>query len=129
MEQEVLVEISIQTSGLRLSKSEMESFLGHVRRRVEERFARFRRRITQVTVHVEDINGPRGGRDKHCMVKVSVGGATASLAQGHDRNLFALVNRVSACAAGVTLKRMKRRLDTATLRKIREMPADKTAIS
>jgi hypothetical protein len=129
MEQEVLVEISIQTSGLRLSNSEMESFLNHVRRRIEERFVRFRRRVTHVSVHVEDINGPRGGQDKHCMVKVSVGGATATLAQGHDRNLFALVNRVSACAAGATLKRMKRRLDIATLRTISEMQADKTAMS
>ncbi len=123
------MEISIQTSGLRLSKSEMESFLNHARRRIEERFARFRRRITHVSVHVEDVNGPRGGRDKHCMVKVSVGGATASLAQGRDRNLFALVNRVSACAAGATLKGMKRRLDVATLRKISEMQAEKAAIS
>ena len=103
------MEISIQTSGVHLSRSEMELFREHVRQRIEESFARIKRRITHVAVHLQDDNGPRGGEDKHCMVKVSLGGATAALAQGRDRNLFAVVNQVSACAARVTLKRLKRR--------------------
>ena len=118
------MEISIETSGLRLSRTEMENFRGHIRQRVEETFSRIRRRITRVTVHLADVNGPRGGYDKHCMVKVSVGGATAALAQGCDRNLFALVNRVSVCAAQVTMKRLKRRPGKATVRNMREASAD-----
>lgn len=107
------MEISIQTSGIQLSRNEMEIFREHVRQRVEESFARLKRRITHVAVHLKDDNGPRGGVDKHCMVKVSLGGATAALAQGRDSNLFAVVNRVSACAAHVTLKRLKRRRNYA----------------
>jgi hypothetical protein len=76
------------------------------------------------SVHLADVNGPRGGYDKHCMVKVSLGGATAALAQGSDRNLFALVNRVSVCAAQVTLKRLKRRLGNATVRTMSDTSAD-----
>ncbi len=103
------MEISIQTSGLRLGGEESESFRAHVRQRIEQVFTRVRRRVTRVSVHFEDVNGPRGGEDKRCVVKVSVGGATATLAQGHDRNLFALIHRVSACAADVTVRRVKRR--------------------
>jgi putative sigma-54 modulation protein len=118
------VEIRIETSGLRLSSSEMESFRGHIHQRVEATFSRIRRRITRVSVHLADVNGPRGGFDKHCMVKVSLGGATAALAQGNDRNLFALVNRVSVSAAQVTLKRLKRRPGKATVRSMSDTSAD-----
>jgi putative sigma-54 modulation protein len=121
------VEISIETSGLRLSRTEMENFRGHIRQRVEETFSRIGRRITRVSVHLADVNGPRGGYDKHCMVKVSLGGATAALAQGCDRNMFALVNRVSVCAAQVTLKRLKRRPASATLRNMSDMSVDTQA--
>jgi hypothetical protein len=117
------VEISIETSGLRLSSTEMEIFRGHIRQRVEETFSRIRGRITRISVHLADVNGPRGGYDKYCMVKVSLGGATAALAQGRDRNLFALVNRVSVCAAQVTLKRLKRRPGSATVRNMSDMSA------
>ena len=118
------MEISIETSGLRLSITEMEIFRGRISQSVEETFALVRRRITRVSVHLADVNGPRGGYDKHCMVKVSLGGATAALAQGCDRNLFALVNRVSVCAAQVTLKRLKRRPGCAMIRNMSDMSAD-----
>lgn len=123
------MEISIQTSGLRLSSGEMASFHEHVRQRVEQTFSRIAKRVMRVSVHLEDVNGSRGGHDKHCMVKVSLGGATAALAQGRDRNLFALVNRVSVCAARATLKRVKRRVGTETPRKISDMPADPSPAS
>ena len=111
------MEISIQTSGLSLSAREAESMRTHVRQRIEEVFGWIKRRVTRVTVHITDISGPGGSLDKHCMVKVILSGGTA-LAQGSDRNPFVLVNRVSACAASITLKRLKRRRCTATIRKM-----------
>jgi hypothetical protein len=117
-ETETIMEISIQTSGLHLSRRESDALREHVNKRIRETFARIARRISHVSVHLEDVDGPRGGGGAmHCLVKVGIGGATAALAQGRDRNLFALVNRVSACAAGNTLKRLKRRIDIASLRR------------
>jgi hypothetical protein len=101
------MEISIETSGLRLSHNEAQRVRKHVLQRIEDAFARIRQRVMRVTVHLEDISGTRGEPGRHCVVKVSLPGATA-LAQGSDRNPFALVNRVAACAADVTLKRIKR---------------------
>ncbi len=123
------MEISIQTSGLHLYGTKMERFREHVRLRIEEKFLRVRRRVTHVSVHFEDVNGPRGGCDLRCVLKVSVGGATATLVQGSDRNLFALVNRVSACAAEATLKCVKRRVDIARRRKTADMSADNSLTS
>ncbi|CAB3760270.1 HPF/RaiA family ribosome-associated protein [Paraburkholderia humisilvae] len=115
------MEISIQTSGLHLSRTESDALREHVHKRIKETFARIARRISHVTVHLEDVDGPRGGHAMHCLMKVGIGGRTAALAQGRDRNLFALVNRVSACAAGNTLKRLKRRIDTAAFRRNSEL--------
>jgi hypothetical protein len=118
------VEIDIQTSSLRLSDREMGSLRQHVRQRIEDAFARIKRRVMRVSVHLEEVNGVRGGPDKHCMVKVSLGGGTAALAQGRDGNPFDLVNRVAACAAGATLKRLKRRRGTETIRKMDDRARD-----
>jgi putative sigma-54 modulation protein len=123
------VEISIQTSGLHLCNTKMENFREHVRLRIEKTFLRVRRRVTHVSVHFEDVNGPRGGYDKRCVLKVSVGGATATLVQGRDCNLFALINRVSACAADATLKCAKRRVDIARRTKTTDMSADNSPTS
>ncbi|MFC0397863.1 HPF/RaiA family ribosome-associated protein [Paraburkholderia rhizosphaerae] len=123
------MEISIHTSGLHLSRTESDALREHVHKRIKETFARIARRISHVTVHLEDVDGPRGGHAMHCLMKVGIGGATAALAQGRDRNLFALVNRVSACAAGNTLKRLKRRIDTAAFRRNSGLARDEQALS
>jgi ribosome-associated translation inhibitor RaiA len=121
------MEISIQTSGLHLSRVETDALREHVRKRIKETFARVARRISHVTVHLEDLDGPRGGKALHCLVKVGIDGATAVLAQGRDRNLFALVNRVSACAASNMFKRLKRRIDTSSFRRKHGLAHNETA--
>ena len=71
------MEISIQTSGLHLSRVETDALREHVHKRIKEAFARVARRISHVSVHLEDVDGPRGGaRAMHCLVKVGIGGAT-----------------------------------------------------
>jgi hypothetical protein len=106
------VEISIQTSGLRLPSEAVETYREQIRLCVEQTFARIKRRVTRVSVHVEDVKGPRRAADKHCMIKVILGasGATTTLAQGRDGNLSELVRRVSLCAAKATLGRIRRRV-------------------
>jgi putative sigma-54 modulation protein len=47
-----------------------ERLVGYVRRRVEFALDRFEDRIRVVTVRIEDMNGPRGGRDMQCKVSV-----------------------------------------------------------
>ena len=40
------------------------------RRRLEFALGRFSARVRSVTVRVADLNGPRGGVDKHCLVAI-----------------------------------------------------------
>jgi ribosome-associated translation inhibitor RaiA len=108
------MEITIQTSGHRLSATAASSMRKHIHKRIEEVFGRIRQRITRVTVHLSDADGPG---DKHCVMRVSLPGATA-LVQGSDRNPFALINRVSASAAAIAIRRLKPKRSTATIRKL-----------
>ncbi len=121
------MEIIIQTASLRLPERELGSLRQYVRERIEEAFARIKRRVVRVSVHFEDLNGDRGGIDKQCVVKVSLGGATAALVQGRDHNAFALINRVTASAAGVTLKRLKRRPHHETIRRTESASTEEAA--
>ena len=42
----------------------------HAVRRVHFHLSRFGHEITSVHVHLRDVNGPKGGLDKHCQVSV-----------------------------------------------------------
>jgi ribosome-associated translation inhibitor RaiA len=43
--------------------------LAAVTAEVESGLARFARQITRVEVHLSDVNGPRGGPDKRCVLE------------------------------------------------------------
>ncbi|MFN7983118.1 MAG: HPF/RaiA family ribosome-associated protein [Vicinamibacterales bacterium] len=41
-----------------------------VRRRLEYALSRFESRINTLSVRLKDLNGPRGGVDKHCQITI-----------------------------------------------------------
>ena len=49
-----------------------QSLTGYCLRRVLMGLRRFEGRVGQVTVRLKDVNGPRGGIDKHCQLLVEV---------------------------------------------------------
>src|ERR1700761_3602160 len=51
------MEITLQTSGLHLSRRESDALREHVHKRIRETFARIARRISHVSVHLEDVDG------------------------------------------------------------------------
>ena len=49
-----------------------EALRTHATRRLQFALGRFGQHIARVTVHLTDLNGPRGGRDKHCRIVVKM---------------------------------------------------------
>ncbi|MEZ6064265.1 MAG: hypothetical protein R3B90_00825 [Planctomycetaceae bacterium] len=45
---------------------------GEIRQLVAQKFHRLRSCIGAIAVHLKDVNGPRGGNDADCLVRVSL---------------------------------------------------------
>lgn len=112
------MEVRIQMSNLTLTDRERTSLRMHVQQRIERAFARIGRRIRHVDVYLNDVNGPRGGPDKRCVIKVDTHGTEPIVAHGLDRNLFSLVNQMTVTAVRGTIKRIRRSRDDSMIRKM-----------
>lgn len=102
--------IDIQSQGFRLSEGLRE----HVERRLRFAFGATSARIRTIAVRLTDENGPRGGTDKRCVIRVSVPGAPPLLTEQYESDLYVAIDRASD-RAGRTLARWLGR--TATARK------------
>ncbi len=111
------MEIRIQMANLTLTDHERTNLRSHIRQRIEHAFGRIRKRIRHVDVFINDVNGPRGGPDKRCVIKVDTQGNEPVVAHGLDRNLFGLVNLLTTTAVRGTLKRVRRARDDAMIQK------------
>jgi hypothetical protein len=78
----------IQTQGLLLSRQDRDE----IRTRIHQAFARFGHKTLGASLHLQDINGPRGGQDKNCHLVVELEDTTAVITdRGSD--LKSVVNR------------------------------------
>jgi putative sigma-54 modulation protein len=89
-----------------------QDFQEHVERRVALELSRFSGKLSEIIVWLEDVNGPKGGVDKHCRVKVSGPGVGPIVAEGRDADMTSAISRAIATAgraASRSLRRVKSR--------------------
>ena len=75
----------------------------HAAKRMVFALGRFER-IKAFSVLLADVNGPRGGRDKTCDVKVDTGGGKPVVVRERHHNIFAAV-ALAAGRAGLAVQR------------------------
>lgn len=73
--------------------------------------------VKQVVIYVEDVNGPKGGVDKHCRCVVHLRRWPPVVIRDRDENVYALVHRIADRAA----EALRRRKDRVTSRSVPEM--------
>lgn len=81
----------------------------HLERRLGFALGRVSHRINTVWVRLEDTNGPKGGLDKRCRIKVAGGGGWLVMIEEHDSDAYAAVERAAGRAGRAverTLERM-----------------------
>lgn len=71
--------VFIRAIGTKLSGKDRD----YIRQRLAKRLGKFDRFVERTSVRVEDINGPRGGVDKRCRVKIALRGLPSVVVEEH----------------------------------------------
>lgn len=82
----------------------------HVRRRLGFVLTRHNDRIQRVAVRVGDENGPRGGIDKYCRIRVHLVDAPVAMVEEVGTNLYAAIDRAAERVGRVVVKHLDRTL-------------------
>jgi len=69
--------------------------LGHIRRRFEHCLDHFAHCVLQVHVLLSDVNGPKGGADKRCLVQLQLRGAPEIVIEEQGVELFGVIGRAA----------------------------------
>tara|TARA_R110002072_G_scaffold284006_1_gene447796 strand:- start:15892 stop:16260 length:369 start_codon:yes stop_codon:yes gene_type:complete len=92
--------------------SSIDKFSSHARNSVKSllrsSLARFTPMITQVSVLIEDENGPRGGVDKLCRVNVVMPGVGTVTTTARHEKLMAAVSAAARRARRIVVTKLKR---------------------
>lgn len=82
----------------------------YITRRIHFALGRFARRVKDVRVMLQDLNGPKGGTDKHCKVIVDIHPRIKVVIEESDAELLAAINRALDRAGRNTARRLDKAL-------------------
>lgn len=80
-----------------------------IRHRLRAALSRFGERIRRITVRLEDLNGPKGGVDLACRVKVDLRDQESIFVEEREATLSVVVDRVADRVAEAMARRVDRR--------------------
>ncbi|MDA8743548.1 hypothetical protein N9N28_02840 [Rubripirellula amarantea] len=98
------MKISVTTSMNQLSSQARDS----AERMLRSTLARFTEKIAQVSVLIDDENGPRGGVDKHCRVNVLMPGVGVVTTSARHEKVLAAVSEAARRARRIVVSKTKR---------------------
>ena len=101
--------IDIQARGFSLTAP----LLDHTQQRLRFALTRSGDRIRRVVVRLGDTNGPRGGADKFCKIRVVLDRALPVLIEDSGADLYAVIDRAAERAGRNVAKNVERRREHA----------------
>jgi putative sigma-54 modulation protein len=84
-----------------------DALKSHVRKRIKYALNAGADQIQRIQVRLSDINGPRGGVDKRCLIQVSLAGNTDIIIADTHSDLYAAIGQ----ATGRLSKTLSRKLN------------------
>jgi ribosome-associated translation inhibitor RaiA len=97
------MKIGIQCKGFSLTSA----IAGRVRKRLDFLLGRGLSRLRRVDVTLSDLNGPRGGVDKRCLIKVSIDGLRPVVVEDIQSDLYIAIDRATGRASRTVVRRME----------------------
>ena len=98
------MQIAIQTNGFELT----EGLRAHVERRIRFAFDWANFLVGKVAVRLSDLNGPRGGEDKRCVIQLAVAGASDVVIEDTQSDLYVAIDRAADRAGRSLARRVER---------------------
>ncbi len=88
----------------------------HVHRRLGFNFSYASNRVRRVHVRLSDLNGPRGGVDKRCLVEVRLEGLPVVVVEDIQSDMYTAIDRAVGRAARTVSRRLA--LDSSRRRQV-----------
>jgi len=99
------MQIDIRARGFELTNALRD----HAERRLRFALSRAEASLGRVTLRLSDINGPRGGADKHCHLRVALKRLTAVVVEDTQIDLYVAIDRAADRAGRTVERRLARR--------------------
>lgn len=81
----------------------------HVQHRLARVLGRFRDHVQGARVSLRDVNGPRGGTDKHCTVLLRVKGGSDIILREREASALGAFDRAAGRVVVALVRRLERR--------------------
>lgn len=104
------MQLDIQTNGFTLT----EDIRSYTTQRLQFALDRNDQQITHVSVHLADINGPRGGVDKRCKINLTLVGQNNIVIEDTEADLYVAIDRASERCARTLTRRLERSREFVT---------------
>ena len=98
------MEIDIQAHNISLTRGLRE----HIKRRLGFSLSTRYERIRRILVRISDINGPRGGNDKRCLIQVVLPRQADVVIEDTESSLYAAIDRAVARVSRTVMRRLAR---------------------
>jgi ribosome-associated translation inhibitor RaiA len=110
-----LIPTYIRLAGVRVEKDARS----YVRRKLRSRLAKFGASVERISVRMEDLNGPRGGVDQVCRIKVVLKGLPSIVVERRGDTLEAAVEGAVDGVERTVRRRLQRRRTAPIKRRTR----------
>jgi putative sigma-54 modulation protein len=97
--------IDIQARGFELTQGLRE----HAERRLQLALGWADKGMRSVSVRLSDVNGPRGGNDKRCQIKIPLVGGADVVIDDAQTDLYVAIDRAAERTGGALARRLGRR--------------------
>ena len=101
--------IDIRTQGFTLTPGLRD----YVMKRLAYAFAHGEDHVTRLSVSLSDINGPRGGADKRCLIEVRLKQAPVVVIKDVEADLYVAIDRAAERAGRAVERRLTRQREFA----------------
>ncbi len=98
------MQIDIQTSKFSLT----DALRSHAERRLRFALTCCNDHIQRVVMRLSDINGPRGGADKHCHLQVVLDGLPDVVVEDIEADLYVAIDRATDRAGRTVVRKIDR---------------------